>query len=167
MAVIRPVSEAGFPRSHLKLKKVYNPVGPRRLSWNSHQRHRRRRSHWPGPVNLADGADSVAGWADDYRRDNREAGPWQYINAPLADSKIDMARECPNGDCVIRKTEMRWCNTSPGFLIPIGPAPHPYTRGSGQFFVAISNSVERNLFCFALCIHRRFATSYSALAGAQ
>lgn len=44
-------------------------------------------------------------WADEYRRDHRETGPWHYIDIPLADSKLDMARECPNGDCVIAKTE--------------------------------------------------------------
>src|ERR1035437_6913103 len=37
-------------------------------------------------------------WADEYRHDHRETGPWHYINIPLADSKIGMARECPNGD---------------------------------------------------------------------
>jgi hypothetical protein len=44
-------------------------------------------------------------WADEYRKDHRETGPWHYINIPLADSKIDLARECPNGDCVIAKTD--------------------------------------------------------------
>ena len=38
----------------------------------------------------------VASWADDYRHDHRETGPWHYISIPLADSKIDMVRECPN-----------------------------------------------------------------------
>jgi hypothetical protein len=56
---------------------------------------------------LLDGStiDAVASWADEYRRDHRETGPWHYIDIPLADSKIDLARECPNGDCVIAKTE--------------------------------------------------------------
>ena len=49
--------------------------------------------------------DAAANWADEYRRDHRETGPWHYIDIPLADSKIDMARECPNGNCVIAKTE--------------------------------------------------------------
>jgi len=44
-------------------------------------------------------------WADDYRNGHRETAPWHYIDIPLADSKIDLARECPNGDCVIAKTE--------------------------------------------------------------
>ena len=47
----------------------------------------------------------VASWADDYRRDHRETGPWHYIDIPLADSEIDRARECPNGQCVIAQTE--------------------------------------------------------------
>lgn len=49
--------------------------------------------------------DDVASWADDYRRDHPQTAPWHYIDIPLADSKIDMAKECPNGDCVIAKTE--------------------------------------------------------------
>ena len=44
-------------------------------------------------------------WADEYRHDHRETGPWHYIDIPLADSRIDLARECRNGDCVIAKTE--------------------------------------------------------------
>jgi hypothetical protein len=58
-------------------------------------------------TDLLDGSmiDAVASWADEYRRDHHETGPWHYINIPLADSKIDMARECPDGNCVIAKTE--------------------------------------------------------------
>lgn len=49
--------------------------------------------------------DGVATWADDYRCDHPETRRWHYIDIPLADSKIDVATECPNGDCVIAKTE--------------------------------------------------------------
>jgi hypothetical protein len=49
--------------------------------------------------------DAVASWADDYRRDHRETGPWHYIDIPLADSKINMSHECPEGQCVIARTE--------------------------------------------------------------
>jgi hypothetical protein len=49
--------------------------------------------------------EDVASWADDYRRDHPETGPWHYIDIPLADSRIDMARECPDGQCVIAQTE--------------------------------------------------------------
>jgi len=34
-----------------------------------------------------------------------QTGPWHYIDIPLAESQIDLARECANGDCVITKTE--------------------------------------------------------------
>jgi hypothetical protein len=44
-------------------------------------------------------------WADEDRHDHRETAPWHYINIPLSDSKIDLARECANGYCVIAKTE--------------------------------------------------------------
>ena len=50
-------------------------------------------------------AEEASVWADEYRCDHRETGPWHYIDIPLADSKIDLARECANGDCVIAKTE--------------------------------------------------------------
>lgn len=49
--------------------------------------------------------EAVASWADTYRHNDPDTGPWHYIDIPLADSKIDMARECPGGDCVIAKTE--------------------------------------------------------------
>jgi hypothetical protein len=29
--------------------------------------------------------EDVASWADDYRRDHPETGPWHYIDIPLAD----------------------------------------------------------------------------------
>ena len=56
---------------------------------------------------LLDGSTivAVARWDDDYRRDQHETGPWHYIDSPLADSRIDLARECPHDDCVVGKTE--------------------------------------------------------------
>jgi hypothetical protein len=41
--------------------------------------------------------EDVASWADDYRRDHPETGPWHYIDIPRAKSRIDMARECRDG----------------------------------------------------------------------
>ena len=49
--------------------------------------------------------EEASGWADEYRHGHRETGPWHYIDIPLADSRVDLARECPNGDCVIAKTK--------------------------------------------------------------
>jgi hypothetical protein len=49
--------------------------------------------------------EEAAVWADEYRHDHRDTGPWHFIDIPLADSKIDVARECLNASCVIAKTE--------------------------------------------------------------
>jgi hypothetical protein len=43
-------------------------------------------------------------WADEYRYDHPETGPWLYIDVPLGDSRLDVERECPKGQCVIGKT---------------------------------------------------------------
>jgi len=51
------------------------------------------------------GIDAIASWADDYRRDHRETASWHYIDCPLAEPRIDMARDCQHGDCVVAKTE--------------------------------------------------------------
>ena len=69
--------------------------------------------HYIGPATAArlrellapESPEEASVWADEYRRDHRETGPWHYIDMPLAESRIDMVRECRNGDCVIAKTE--------------------------------------------------------------
>jgi hypothetical protein len=64
--------------------------------------HARQRSHMRELL-ARESPEEASAWADEYRHDHRETGPWHYIDIPLADSKIDLARECPNGDCVIAK----------------------------------------------------------------
>ena len=44
-------------------------------------------------------------WADNYRHDHPETGPWHYIDIPLRATTIDLRRDCPDGDCVLAKTE--------------------------------------------------------------
>jgi len=51
------------------------------------------------------GIDAIASWADDFRRAHRETAPWHYIDCPLSEPTIDMARDCQHGDCVVAKTE--------------------------------------------------------------
>jgi len=43
-------------------------------------------------------------WADDEARSQPATASWHYINIPLADSQMDLARDCPNGACVVAKT---------------------------------------------------------------
>jgi S1/P1 Nuclease len=48
---------------------------------------------------------SIASWADTVRNQRRETGPWHYIDIPIDKPHLDMARDCPKGDCVIAKIE--------------------------------------------------------------
>jgi len=48
---------------------------------------------------------SVASWADEIRRSRAETGPWHYIDIPIDKPHLDIARDCPKGDCVIKKIE--------------------------------------------------------------
>jgi len=48
---------------------------------------------------------SVSSWADRVRNQRPETGPWHYIDIPITQPHLDIARDCPKGDCVIRKIE--------------------------------------------------------------
>ena len=37
---------------------------------------------------------SVASWADQVRNQRRETGPWHYIDIPIDQPHLDMARDC-------------------------------------------------------------------------
>jgi nuclease S1 len=55
-----------------------------------------------GPESIED----ASVWADKIRESTRpETAPWHFINIPLRDSKIDLRRDCPAGQCVLVKTE--------------------------------------------------------------
>jgi len=48
---------------------------------------------------------SISSWADQIRNQRRETAPWHYIDIPIDKPHLDMARDCPKGDCVIAKIE--------------------------------------------------------------
>lgn len=48
---------------------------------------------------------SIASWPDQIRRGRPETAPWHYIDIPIDRPHLDMARDCPKGDCVIAKIE--------------------------------------------------------------
>ena len=48
---------------------------------------------------------SISSWADQVRNQRRDTGPWHYIDIPISQPHLDMARDCPKGDCVIVKIE--------------------------------------------------------------
>jgi S1/P1 Nuclease len=48
---------------------------------------------------------SISSWPDQVRRSRPETAPWHYIDVPIDRPHVDMARDCPKGDCVIAKIE--------------------------------------------------------------
>jgi hypothetical protein len=46
----------------------------------------------------------ISTWADDYRRDHRETGPWHYANVPITEPKFDVRFIPPEG-CVVTKVD--------------------------------------------------------------
>jgi hypothetical protein len=48
---------------------------------------------------------SISSWADQVRNVRKESGPWHYIDIPIDKPHLDMARDCPKGECVIVKIE--------------------------------------------------------------
>jgi nuclease S1 len=48
---------------------------------------------------------AISSWADDTRVDFPQTAPWHYIDIPLDATTIDMASECPLGNCVVAQIE--------------------------------------------------------------
>ncbi|MDR3701607.1 MAG: S1/P1 nuclease [Candidatus Sulfopaludibacter sp.] len=44
---------------------------------------------------------SISSWADQVRRQRANTGPWHYIDIPIDQPHMDMARDCPKDDCVV------------------------------------------------------------------
>lgn len=54
----------------------------------------------------AESLEEASLWADQIAHSTRpETAPWHYIDIPLRDSRIDMRTDCPEGQCVLAKTE--------------------------------------------------------------
>lgn len=49
--------------------------------------------------------ESISSWADQIRRNRAATGPWHYIDIPIDMPHLDMARDCPKGECVLAKIE--------------------------------------------------------------
>lgn len=48
---------------------------------------------------------SIASWADEVRRARPQTANWHFIDIPISKAHLDMARDCPGGDCVIAEIE--------------------------------------------------------------
>lgn len=49
--------------------------------------------------------DDVAVWADHVRPQRKETVPWHYVDIPLEADRMDPARDCKDGECVIGRIE--------------------------------------------------------------
>jgi len=47
----------------------------------------------------------IASWADEIRRSRPDTGPWHYVDIPLSARHLDMARDCPKGQCIAASLE--------------------------------------------------------------
>jgi len=65
---------------------------------------------------------SIASWADQVRRERVVTGPWHYVDIPIDKPHLDMAHDCPKGDCVIAKIEEFQ-------RVVVDPAATPYNAG--------------------------------------
>jgi hypothetical protein len=84
---------------------------------------------------------SIASWADNVRNQRRETGPWHYIDIPIDKPHLDMARDCPNGDCVIAKIEEFQ-------KVLKDPAATPVQRREAlMFLVHFVGDIEQPLHC--------------------
>jgi hypothetical protein len=45
---------------------------------------------------------SISSWPDTIRRERPETAPWHFVDIPIDQPHLDMARDCPKGDCVIQ-----------------------------------------------------------------
>jgi hypothetical protein len=45
---------------------------------------------------------SISSWADTVRRERPATAPWHFVDIPIDRPHLDMARDCPQGDCVIQ-----------------------------------------------------------------
>ncbi len=84
---------------------------------------------------------SVASWADDTRRQRQETGPWHYIDIPITAKHLDMARDCPKGECILAKiAEFRKAVADPA-------TPPEARREALMFLVHFVGDMHQPLHC--------------------
>ena len=78
---------------------------------------------------------------DQIRRDRAATGPWHYVDIPIDKPHLDMARDCPKGDCVIAKIEEFQ-------KVVVDPAATPVQRKEAlMFLVHFVGDMHQPLHC--------------------
>lgn len=71
---------------------------------------------------------SIASWPDQVRRQRPNTGPWHYIDIPIDQPHMDLARDCPKGDCVVTQIAAQRA-------ILVDPAATPVQRKEALMFL--------------------------------
>lgn len=84
---------------------------------------------------------SISSWADQIRRERAATGPWHYIDILIEHKHLEMARDCPKGDCVIAKiADFR--------KVVVDPAATPVERREAlMFLVHFVGDMHQPLHC--------------------
>src|SRR5271165_2758994 len=46
---------------------------------------------------------SISNWADQVRPNRPETAPWHYVDIPIDKPHLDLARDCPGGNCILTR----------------------------------------------------------------
>ena len=84
---------------------------------------------------------SIASWPDQIRRERVATGPWHYIDIPIDMPHMDVARDCPKGDCVLAKIE----EFQKTVVDPTTPAPQ--RREALMFLIHFVGDMHQPLHC--------------------
>ena len=84
---------------------------------------------------------SISSWADQIRRQREATATWHYIDILIEHKHLDMARDCPKGDCVITKiAEFR--------KVVADPAASPVDRKEAlMFLIHFVGDMHQPLHC--------------------
>jgi len=84
---------------------------------------------------------SISSWPDQIRRSRPETALWHFIDIPITAPHLDMARDCPKGDCVIAKIEeFRKALADPA-------TPGPARREALLFLIHFIGDMHQPLHC--------------------
>jgi hypothetical protein len=84
---------------------------------------------------------SISSWADQVRRQRANTGPWHYIDIPIDKPHMDLARDCPNGDCVVAQISAQR-------VILLDPAATPVQHKEAlMFLIHFVGDMHQPLHC--------------------
>ncbi len=77
-------------------------------------------------------------WADEIVQSRPETRPWHFITIPKTERSIDLARDCPDGNCVVAQIERQ-------SAVIAGPAPKAERADALRYLVHLVADVHQPL----------------------